>query len=123
MSLVAVADTNALYRLLDRRLSGHEAHREGLAAISHLVISPFVLAEPDYLITTKAGARQALTAARFIERNVATRRFEIPPVGPHLSAAIAAAHRTEVIFTSDRRFRMVRPLTGHKAFRLLPDDL
>ncbi|WP_112491188.1 PIN domain-containing protein [Streptomyces bacillaris] len=148
MSLVAIADTNALYRLLDRRLSGHEVHREGLAAISHLVISPFVLAELDYLITTKAGARHALTAARFIERNVATRRFEIPPVGPHLSAAIAvaegyvdadggkrigltdamnvalaAAHRTEVIFTSDRRFRMVRPLTGHKAFRLLPDDL
>lgn len=148
MSLIAIADTNALYRLLDRRLSGHEAHREGLAAISHLVISPFVLAELDYLITTKAGARQALTAARFIERNVATRRFEVPPVGAHLSAAIAvaegyvdadggkgigltdamnvalaAAHRTEVILTSDRRFRMVRPLTGHKAFRLLPDDL
>ncbi|MEV1090528.1 PIN domain-containing protein [Streptomyces microflavus] len=150
MSLVAIADTNALYRLLDPRLTGHEAHKEGLASISHLIISPFVLAELDYLITTKAGARQALVAARFIERNVATRRFEVPPVGVHLSTAIAvaegyvdadggkgigigmadamnvalaAAYRTEIIFTSDRHFRMVRPLTGHKAFRLLPDDL
>ncbi|MFD8115619.1 PIN domain-containing protein [Streptomyces microflavus] len=148
MSLVAIADTNALYRLLDPRLTGHEAHKEGLASISHLIISPFVLAELDYLITTKAGARQALVAARFIERNVATRRFEVPPVGAHLSTAIAvaegyvdadggkgigmadamnvalaAAYRTETIFTSDRHFRMVRPLTGHKAFRLLPDDL
>ncbi|MEV4877419.1 PIN domain-containing protein [Streptomyces cyaneofuscatus] len=148
MSLVAVADTNALYRLLDPRVTGHEAHKEGLAAISHLIISPFVLAELDYLITTKAGARQALTAARFIERNVATRRFEVPPVGAHLSAAIAvaegyvdadggkgigmtdamnvalaAAYRTEAVFTSDRHFRMVRPLTGHKAFKLLPGDL
>ncbi|MFD3971533.1 PIN domain-containing protein [Streptomyces cyaneofuscatus] len=148
MSLVAIADTNALYRLLDPRLTGHEAHREGLASISHLIISPFVLAELDYLITTKAGARQALLAARFIERNVATRRFEVPSVGVHLSTAIAvaegyvdadggkgigmadamnvalaAAYRTEIIFTSDRHFRMVRPLTGHKAFRLLPDDL
>lgn len=148
MSLVAIADTNALYRLLDPRLTGHEAHKEGLASISHLIISPFVLAELDYLITTKAGARQALVAARFIERNVAIRRFEVPPVGVHLSTAIAvaegyvdadggkgigmadamnvalaAAYRTEIIFTSDRHFRMVRPLTGHKAFRLLPDDL
>ncbi|WP_103531526.1 PIN domain-containing protein [Streptomyces sp. SM11] len=148
MSLVAVAGTNALYRLLDPRLTGHEAHKKALGAISHLIISPFVLAELDYLITTKAGADKALTAARFIERNAATRRFEIPAVGPHLSAAIAvaegyldadggkgtgladamnvalaAAYGTEVVFTSDRHFRMVRPLTGHKAFRLLPDDL
>jgi len=148
VSLVAIADTNALYRLLDPRLTGHEAHKEGLASISHLIISPFVLAELDYLITTKAGARQALVAARFIERNVATRRFEVPSVGVHLSTAIAvaegcvdadggkgigmadamnvalaAAYATEIIFTSDRHFRMVRPLTGHKAFRLLPDDL
>ncbi|MFZ4278063.1 hypothetical protein ACOZFM_35760 [Streptomyces arboris] len=55
MSLVAVADTNALYRLLDPRVTGHEAHTKGLAAISHLIISPFVPAELDYLITTKAG--------------------------------------------------------------------
>ncbi|MFH9215063.1 hypothetical protein ACH4K2_29305, partial [Streptomyces globisporus] len=78
-------------------------------------------------------AGKAMTAARFIERNVATRRFEIPAVGSHLSAAIAvaeghvdadggkgigpadamnvalaAAYRTEAIFTSDRHFRMVR---------------
>ncbi|MGC5535662.1 PIN domain-containing protein [Streptomyces sp. SR-10] len=119
-----------------------------MGAISHLIISPLVLAELDYLITTKASAGKALTAARFIERNTATRRFEIPSVGAHLSAAIAvaegyvdagggkgigladamnvapaAAYGTELIFTSDRHFRMVRPLTGHKAFRLLPADL
>ena len=85
---------------------------------------------------------------------MATRRFEVPSVGPHLSAAIAvaegyadadaegyadggkgigladamnvalaAAYRNDVVFTSDRRFRMVRPLTGHETFRLLPDDM
>ncbi|MFJ8971380.1 PIN domain-containing protein [Streptomyces anulatus] len=148
MSQVAIADTNALYRLLDPRLTGHEAHAKALGAISHLIISPLVLAELHYLITTKASAGKALTAARFIERNTATRRFEIPSVGAHLSAAIAvaegyvdadggkgigladamnvalaAAYGTDLVFTSDRHFRMVRPLTGHKAFRLLPDDL
>ncbi|MDQ8701124.1 PIN domain-containing protein [Streptomyces sp. LHD-70] len=148
MSLIAIADTNALYRLLDPKLTGHEEHREALAAIGHLIVSPMVLAELDYLITARGGPRQALTAARFIERHVATRRFEVPPVAEHLSTAIAvaegyadadggkgigltdamnvalaAAYRTEAIFTTDRHFRMARPLTGHKAFRLLPDDL
>ncbi|MFZ4278062.1 hypothetical protein ACOZFM_35755 [Streptomyces arboris] len=40
-----------------------------------------------------------------------------------MNVALAAAYRTEAIFTSDRHFRMVRPLTGHGAFKLLPDDL
>ncbi|GGT07447.1 PIN domain-containing protein [Streptomyces chromofuscus] len=148
MTLVAIADTNGLYRLLDPNLTGHQEHRKALAATSHLVISPLVLAELDYLIATRAGARKALAAARFIERNVATRRFEVPPVSAHLSAAIAvaegyadadggkgigltgamnvalaAAYRTDALLTTDHHFRMVRPLTGHPAFRLLPDDL
>ncbi|WP_308407921.1 hypothetical protein [Streptomyces parvus] len=40
-----------------------------------------------------------------------------------MSVALAAAYRSEAIFTSDRHYRMVRPLTGHKAFRLLPEDV
>jgi uncharacterized protein len=148
VTLVAIADTNGLYRLLDPNLTGHQEHRKALAATSHLVISPLVLAELDYLIATRAGARKALAAARFIERNVATRRFEVPPVSAHLSAAIAVAegyadpdggkgigltdamnvalaatYRTDALLTTDHHFRMVRPLTGHRAFRLLPDDL
>lgn len=148
MTLIAIADTNGLYRLLDPKLTGHQEHKKALAATSHLIISPMVLAELDHLITTRAGARKALAAARFIERNVATRRFEVPSVGAHLSAAIAvaegyadadggkgigltdamnvalaAAYRTDAVFTTEHHFRMVRPLTGHPTFRLLPDDL
>lgn len=146
--MIAIADTNGLYRLLDPNLTGHQEHRKALAATSHLVISPLVLAELDHLIATRAGTRKALAAARFIERNVATRRFEVPPVSTHLSAAIAvaegyadadggkgigltdamnvalaAAYRTDALLATDHHFRMVRPLTGHPAFRLLPDDL
>ncbi|MFD4237973.1 hypothetical protein [Streptomyces sp. McG3] len=40
-----------------------------------------------------------------------------------MNVAPAAAYRTEFTFTSDRHCRRVRPPTGHKAFRLLPDDL
>ncbi|MER7620563.1 PIN domain-containing protein [Streptomyces sp. NPDC126503] len=146
--MIAVADTNALYRLLDPRLTGHDEHRKALGTISHLVISPLVLAELDYLISARAGARKALAAARFVERYTATRRFEVPPVAAHLSTAIAvaegyadadggkgvgmtdamnvalaAAYGTDVLFTTDRHFRVIRPLTGHPVFRLLPDDL
>jgi len=36
--------------------------------------------------------------------------------------ALAARYQTDTILTLDRRdFRTVRPLTGHPAFRLLPD--
>ncbi|WP_225077846.1 hypothetical protein [Streptomyces sp. CoT10] len=40
------------------------------------------------------------------------------------NVALAAAFRTVDRFTTDSRFRMMRPLTaGEPAFRLLPDDL
>ncbi|MGI5217133.1 PIN domain-containing protein [Nocardia sp. CA-290969] len=148
MSLVAVADTNALYRLLDPKLTGHEAHKKVLSVVSRLIISPMVLAELDYLVATRAGARKAVMAAQFITRNTGLRRFEIPEVADHLTVAVAvaeeyedadggkgvgltdamnvalaAAYRTDAMFTSDCHFRMIRPLTGHSAFRLMPDDL
>ncbi|MEU7582005.1 PIN domain-containing protein [Streptomyces sp. NPDC041068] len=145
---VVIADTNALVRLLDPRMTGHTEHKHAFTTVEHLVISPLVLAELDYMITARSGVQQALTAARFIEANTARRRFEIPDIAPQLNTAIAiadgykgadsgkgvgltdamnvalaAAYRTNVMFTSDRHFRMIRPLTGHQAFQLLPDDL
>nr|WP_087886235.1 PIN domain-containing protein [Streptomyces alboflavus] len=148
MLSIAIADTNALVRLLDPKMTGHAEHKRAFATIGHLVVSPLVLAELDYLITARAGAQQALTAARFVETNAARRRFEVPDVASHLNTAIAvadgykdadggkgigladamnvalaAAYGTAVMFTTDRHFRMIRPLTGHEAFHLLPDDM
>ncbi|MFD4974760.1 hypothetical protein [Streptomyces sp. NPDC058424] len=40
-----------------------------------------------------------------------------------MNVALAAAFRTVDLFTTDRHFRTMRPLTGQPAFRLLPDDL
>jgi uncharacterized protein len=40
-----------------------------------------------------------------------------------MNVALAAAYRTAWIFNTDQHFRMMRPLTGHAAFRLLPEDL
>jgi len=41
-----------------------------------------------------------------------------------MNVVLAREFRTDVIATLDRRhFRMLRPLTKHDAFRLLPDDI
>ncbi|MEV7784080.1 PIN domain-containing protein [Streptomyces sp. NPDC088106] len=145
---VVIADTNALYRLFTPKDPRHTTHREALARVGHLVVSPMVLTELDYLLTSRIGSGAAMNALDFIAGQTEARRFEIPETGPHLRAAmavmrgysetdggagvgladamnvaLAAAFRTTSLFTRDRHFRMMRPLTGEPAFRLLPDDL
>lgn len=145
---VVVADTNALFRVFVQSERRHEEHRKALGRIGHLVVSPLVLAELDYLLTARVGAEAAANALEFIAKQADTKRFEVPDTAPHLHTAIAvmrgypdadqgrgvgladamnvalaAAYRTETVFTSDKHFRIMRPLTGRPAFRLLPDDL
>lgn len=41
-----------------------------------------------------------------------------------VTVALAADYETDAVLTLDRRdFRALTPLTEHKAFRVLPDDL
>ncbi|WP_199551623.1 PIN domain-containing protein [Streptomyces sp. N35] len=145
--MIAIADTNALIRLLSPSFAGHREHADALTEIEHLVVSPLVIAELDYMLSRRSGVQAALAAGRFIETYAARRKFSVPDVAPHLSTALAvadgyrdadggkgvgltdamnvalaAAYGTDVQFTSDRHFRMIRPLTGHTAFRLLPED-
>jgi predicted nucleic acid-binding protein len=145
---VAIADTNALYRLFTPKDPLHAAHRKALARTGHLVVSPMVLTELDYLLTARVGSSAAVNALDFIAGQAEARRFEIPDTAPHLrtamavmrgyadvdggagvgladamNVALAAAFRTAALFTSDRQFRVLRPLTGQPAFRLLPEDL
>ncbi|MCP3818397.1 PIN domain-containing protein [Streptomyces sp. A3M-1-3] len=145
---VAIADTNALYRLFTPKDPRHSAHREALAHTGHLIVSPMILTELDYLLTIRIGVGASMNALDFIARQVEARRFEVPEAAPHLRSAmavmrgcedadggrgvgladamnvvLAAAFQTADMFTTDRHFRMMRPLTAHGAFRLLPDDL
>ncbi|MEY9835873.1 PIN domain-containing protein [Streptacidiphilus sp. EB103A] len=146
MSEVAVVgDTGALLAYYFGDEPAHAACRIALKTVGHLVISPLVLAELDYLASTGVGPEAAMAVLDDIIDRQAVGRFEIPEVGPRLPAArvvlkryrdlnigltyavnvaLAAEFRTNAIFTVDRRhFRAVRPLTDHPAFRLLPDDL
>jgi uncharacterized protein len=146
---VAVADTGGLLHLFDGKSAEHEATRHALERIGHLVVSPLVLAELDYLITKNVGADAALRTVEYIAHRADLRRFEIPEVGPHLhvahtvmrryrdadggsgvgladamNVALAAEFRTTALLSTDHRhFRMMTPLTGETGFRLLPADL
>ncbi|MDI3390779.1 PIN domain-containing protein, partial [Streptomyces sp. B-S-A8] len=135
---MAIGDTNALFRLFTASSKGHAEHRSCLGRIGHLVISPMVLAELDYLLTERISAQAASTALDFINRRVDGKRFEVPAVQPHLhtahavmdgyrnldggkgigladavNVALAAHYRTADLFTSDHHFRIVRPLDGN----------
>ncbi|WP_406411035.1 PIN domain-containing protein [Streptomyces sp. NBC_01614] len=145
---VTIADTNALIRLLAPRETGHAEHKAAFEQMAHLVISPLVLAELDYLVTSRSSPEAALGFARFVETQRALNRFTVADIAPHLSTAIAVAdgytgarrgkgigladamnvalakaYRTDALFTTDKDFRIIQPLTGHATFRLLPEDL
>jgi predicted nucleic acid-binding protein len=142
---VAIADTSALLAVFNRTDADHATCVGARAQVGHLVISPLVLAELDYLISSRIGADAAIAALDHILEKVDVRRYEVPDLSPHLhtartlagvyrrmnigladamNAALAAHFRTDAVFTLDREhFRVIRPLSGHACFRLLPDDL
>ena len=140
---VAVADTSALIALFNQADKQHSAVRKGIAQVGHLVVSPCVLTELDYLVATRQGPHAAGAILSYIAGRVAAGRWEVPAIGPLLLAAhavlddyppigladamnvvLAREFRTDVIATLDyRHFRVIRPLTPHGAFRLLPEDV
>ena len=144
-SVAVVGDTGALLAYYFKDEPDHKACRAALKTVGHLVISPLVLAELDYLASTGVNPEAALGVLDDIINRCALGRFEVPEVGPYLptaravmkryaslnigltdalNVALAMEFRTDAIFTVDRRhFRAIRPLTNHDSFRLLPDDL
>ncbi|HUZ26173.1 MAG TPA: PIN domain-containing protein [Streptosporangiaceae bacterium] len=141
--LVAIADTSALIAFFNKDDQHHQPVRQGMAQAGHLVVSPCVLTELDYLIATRQGPSAASAVIGHVAGRVAAGRWEVPDIGSLLLAAhavladypviglagamnvvLAREFRTDVIATLDyRHFRMIRPLTPHGAFRLLPDDI
>lgn len=140
---VAIADTSALIAFFNETDQHHQAVRTGMAQVGHIVVSPCVLAELDYLIATRQGPKAAREVLAYIAGRVAGGRWEVPAIGALLLAAhavlddyptvgladamnvvLAREFRTDVIATLDyRHFRMIRPLTRHDVFRLLPEDI
>jgi predicted nucleic acid-binding protein len=137
---VILLDTSGLLAALDAAQRLHEdAARSLVAASSPLLLSPFVLAELDYLLATRVGehARTALLAEvadgaydlqAFTADDVRLAHAVIEQhadLGISLADAsivvLAARYKTQDVLTLDERH--FRVLQAHrKPFRLLPAD-
>ena len=136
-----VLDTGGLYAALDANEALHgRAVAALVAATAPRVLSPFVLAELDYLIASRVGhqaqtalidevARGAYQLELFSSEDVGhakriMERYADLRIGLADASVVVLAnrHRTlEVLCTDERHFRVLRG-TGGKPFRLLPFD-
>lgn len=137
-----VVDTSGVLALKDEAHPDHEAVAVVIRAnATDFLLSPFVLAECDYMLATRLGpaaAREfigevsdgAFTLVDFDTGDVAAAagildRYTDLNVGIADASlvVIAARYRTTELLTLDQRhFRAVAPLWGAPSFTLLPAD-
>ena len=136
-----VLDTSGLLAALDADQRHHEpALRVLQADPGPFLLSPFVLAELDYLLLARVGARAERTlleevaggaydlvpfdAGDVAEAVAVIDRYEQFRIGlADASIAVVAsrARTTRLLTLDERHFRPMRPLWG-EAFSLLPAD-
>lgn len=136
-----ILDTSGLLAAIDSSQRFHDAAREALGgAVGPLVLSPFVLAELDYLLATRVGreaelallqevARETYRLEPFSVGNVAeARRIMVQYADMRISlvdasnVVLANRHGTlDVLTLDERHFRALRGPGGHP-FRILPAD-
>lgn len=144
--MIVVADSSGLIAALNVGDPEHAAAAGALDAAGYVVISPLALTEIDYVVTARTSRHTADRVLDQVRARVEDGRAALAEIDAGVLAtalavrrkyeglgldltdavnvAVAANYRTDAILTLDRRdFRTVRPLTGHAAFRLLPDDL
>jgi uncharacterized protein len=139
--VVVVLDTSGLLAAIDSSQRYHEAAKETLGrAVGPLILSPFVLAELDYLLATRVGreaelallqevARETYRLAAFSIGDVAeARRIMAKYADLRISLAdasnvvLANRHDTlDVLTLDERHFRILRG-PGGRPFRVLPAD-
>jgi uncharacterized protein len=134
-------DTSAVLSALFPDQNRHEECRLALARAEFPILSPFVLAEIDYMIVKRVGVEVEMSFLREVTRGV----YELAAFGGGDVAAapavieqyrslgigladasivvLAERYGTRDILTLDERhFRAIRPLSGARTFRLLPAD-
>lgn len=134
-----IVDTGALLAFFDSDEPDHDAVSNVLdEATEPLVVSPYVVAELDYLVASRLGVSAELA----VLRELGSGAWDLPAFGVEdLAAAqavvqryadqsigvadasnvvLAARYRTRTVVTLDRRhFEVVRPLGGGR-FTILP---
>ena len=139
--MTIILDSSGLLAAIDEKQEDHIAARESLeSARGPLLISPFVLAELDYMILTRMGqerelallgevARGAYRLEYFSEEDVAeaieiVERYADLRLGLADASSVVLANRhgtLEVLTLDERQFRALRG-PGGRQFRLLPAD-
>jgi predicted nucleic acid-binding protein len=136
---VIVADTSALLALFNRREPAHAAVRAVVEAEAEpLIVSPFVVAELDYLVATRLGVAAELAvltelaggayhlasmpAEKLDRARSVVERYRDQGIGVADASLVVLAdqYQTRSVLTLDRRhFDALRPLDGGH-FRILP---
>lgn len=136
---MTIADTSGLLALFNRTEPEHDAVRRVVGKLEEpLVVSPYVVAELDYLIATRVGVEAELAVLRELadggyilaqleaadlERAAAViARFSDQAVGLADASIVVLAdrYRTREVLTLDHRhFEVLRPLSGGR-FKLIP---
>jgi hypothetical protein len=138
---VIILDTGGLYAALDANEALHgRAVASLVAAAPPRVISPFVLAELDYLVSSRVGHRAQLALIDEVARGA----YQLDPFSAEDASharrimeryadlqigladasvvVLASRHRTlDLLCTDERHFRVLRG-PGGRPFRLLPID-
>ena len=134
-----IVDTSALLAFFDTDEPDHDAVSRIIdAATEPLVVSPYVVAELDYLVGSRLGVAAELAVltelaggawdlAGFGTEDLAEATSVIEHyadqsigVADASNVVLAARHQTRIIVTLDRRhFDVVRPLGGGR-FTILP---
>jgi uncharacterized protein len=137
---VILLDTSGLLAALDSAQRRHdEAAASLIEATPPLLLSPFVLAELDYLLATNVGEAARTSLLGEVERGAyRLEPFSAPDVGEARAiierhadlrvsladasiAVLAARHETHDVLTLDERHFRVLSANG-LPFRLLPAD-
>ena len=136
-----ILDTSGLLSAIDASQRHHAACAEILAeATRPLELSPFVLAELDYLLATQVGGQAQLALVDEVARGVyrlesfsahdvavagdVMRRYANLAIGLADASIVVLAQRhgtRDVLTLDERHFRAVRAADGRR-FRLLPAD-
>jgi uncharacterized protein len=139
--VVIVLDTSGLLAAIDSSQRFHEAAKETLGrTVGSLILSPFVLAELDYLLARRVGreaelallqevAKETYRLAAFSIGDVAeASRIMVQYADLRVSLAdasnvvLANRHGTlDVLTLDERHFRTLRG-PGGRPFRILPAD-
>jgi uncharacterized protein len=80
-----------------------------------------VVADTSAIIAASGRRARVLGTARLVQNQYAGLDLDLADA---VNVGLAARYGTDAMLTLDRRdLRAVRPLTSHRWFRLLPDDL